>query len=74
MKNFIVFFFAGCIFQSANAQYSYQMNGMQHVVKGTKYPAVICIGGWNDPRVVAWQPGKFAAAMKMQQLLANLFY
>jgi len=42
----------------------YEMDGMQHVIKGTKYPAVICIGGWNDPRVIVWEPGKFAAALQ----------
>jgi prolyl oligopeptidase len=42
----------------------YEMDGMQHVKTGVKYPAVICIAGWNDPRVVAWQPGKFAAAVQ----------
>lgn len=42
----------------------YEMDGVQHVIKNTKYPAVICIGGWNDPRVIAWEPGKFAAAMQ----------
>ena len=42
----------------------YAMDGVKHVVPGTKYPAVICIGGWNDPRVIAWEPGKFAAALQ----------
>jgi prolyl oligopeptidase len=42
----------------------YEMDGMQHVNAGVKYPAVICIAGWNDPRVIAWQPGKFAAAVQ----------
>ncbi|HNP33246.1 MAG TPA: prolyl oligopeptidase family serine peptidase [Flavobacterium sp.] len=42
----------------------YEMDGMQHVKDGVNYPAVICVGGWNDPRVVAWQPGKFAAALQ----------
>ena len=42
----------------------YEMDGLQHVVDQTKYPAVICIAGWNDPRVVPWEPGKFAAAMQ----------
>ena len=32
--------------------------------KGANYPAVICIGGWNDYRVVPWQPAKFAAAVQ----------
>ena len=40
----------------------YEMDGMQHVKDGVKYPAILCVGGWNDPRVVVWQPGKFAAA------------
>ena len=42
----------------------YEMDGMQHVQKGTAYPAVISVAGWNDSRVVAWQPGKFAAALQ----------
>ncbi|MDI1304211.1 MAG: prolyl oligopeptidase family serine peptidase, partial [bacterium] len=42
----------------------YEMDGMQHVKTGVKYPALICVAGWNDPRVVAWQPGKFAAAVQ----------
>ena len=42
----------------------YEMDGVQHVREGVKYPAVICVGGWNDPRVIAWEPGKFAAALQ----------
>jgi prolyl oligopeptidase len=42
----------------------YEMDGVQHVVKGTKYPAVMGVGGWNDPRVMAWEPGKFVAAVQ----------
>ena len=34
------------------------------MVANTKYPAVICVSGWNDPRVIAWQPGKLAAALQ----------
>jgi prolyl oligopeptidase len=41
-----------------------EMDGVGHVKRGVKYPAVICVGGWNDPRVVAWEPGKFAAALQ----------
>ena len=54
----------GTIKDSVESLALYEMDGMQHVVKGTKYPAVIAVGGWNDPRVVAWQPGKFAAALQ----------
>ncbi|QAA81048.1 S9 family peptidase [Aequorivita sp. H23M31] len=42
----------------------YEMDGMQHVKDGVKYPAVMCVAGWNDPRVVPWQPGKLAAALQ----------
>ncbi len=42
----------------------YEMDGVQHVQPGVKYPAVLCVAGWNDPRVAPWQPGKFAAALQ----------
>jgi prolyl oligopeptidase len=54
----------GTVKDSVECKALYEMDGVQHVVAGTKYPAVICVGGWNDPRVVAWQPGKFAAALQ----------
>ena len=54
----------GTVKDSIESRALYEMDGMQHVVAGIKYPAVICIGGWNDSRVVAWQPGKFAAALQ----------
>ncbi|HKA25609.1 MAG TPA: prolyl oligopeptidase family serine peptidase [Candidatus Eisenbacteria bacterium] len=41
-----------------------EMDAFQHVKQGTKYPAVICVGGFNDPRVIVWQPAKFAAALQ----------
>ena len=28
----------------------------------SKYPAVLGVAGWNDPRVAPWQPGKLVAA------------
>jgi prolyl oligopeptidase len=54
----------GTVKDSVECRALYEMDGVQHVVPGTKYPAVICVAGWNDPRVVAWEPGKFAAAMQ----------
>lgn len=54
----------GTITDSIESKALYEMDGMQHVVKGTKYPALLCVGGWNDPRVIAWQPAKFAAAVQ----------
>ena len=42
----------------------YEMDGVQHVQQGVKYPAVLGVGGWNDPRVTPWEPGKFVAALQ----------
>ena len=54
----------GTVKDSVECLALYEMDGVQHVRDGVKYPAVICVGGWNDPRVVAWEPGKFAAALQ----------
>jgi len=54
----------GTVKDSVECKALYEMDGMQHVVNGVKYPAVICVTGWNDPRVVPWEPGKFAAALQ----------
>lgn len=54
----------GTVKDSVECLALYEMDGVQHVRAGVKYPALICVGGWNDPRVVAWQPGKFAAAVQ----------
>ena len=42
----------------------YAMDGLQHVRTGVKYPAVLGVGGWNDPRVTPWAPAKFIAALQ----------
>ena len=54
----------GSIKDPGQCQALYEMDAFQHVKTGTKYPAVICVGGMNDPRVIVWQPGKFAAALQ----------
>ena len=54
----------GTVEDSLQAMALYEMDALHHVEKGTDYPAVICVGGMNDPRVIAWQPGKFAAALQ----------
>jgi prolyl oligopeptidase len=46
------------------AQALYQMDGLQHVMPGVRYPAILGVAGWNDPRVVPWEPGKFVAAIQ----------
>ncbi len=40
------------------------MSAYHHVKDGTPYPAVLVTTGFNDPRVVAWQPGKMAARLQ----------
>lgn len=54
----------GTVKDSTECMALYEMDAFQHVKDGTKYPAVLCVGGMNDPRVIAWQPGKFAAALQ----------
>lgn len=54
----------GTVKDSVQCMALYEMDAFNHVKEGTNYPAVMCIGGMNDPRVIAWQPGKFAAALQ----------
>jgi prolyl oligopeptidase len=54
----------GTVKDPVECQALYEMDGVQHVVKGVRYPAVMGVGGWNDPRVAAWEPGKFVAAVQ----------
>lgn len=54
----------GTVKDSTECMALYEMDAFQHVKEGTKYPAVMCVGGMNDPRVIVWQPGKFAAALQ----------
>jgi prolyl oligopeptidase len=54
----------GTVKDRAECEALYEMDGVQHVQPGVKYPAVLCVGGWNDPRVAPWEPGKFAAALQ----------
>jgi prolyl oligopeptidase len=42
----------------------YAMDAYQHVVNGTKYPAVLLVTGINDPRVAPWMVAKFAARLQ----------
>ncbi len=54
----------GTVKDQTEAAALYEMDGVQHVRPGVKYPAVLGVGGWNDPRVAPWQPGKFVAALQ----------
>lgn len=42
----------------------YEMDSYVHITDGTKYPATLVTAGMNDPRVILWQPGKFAARLQ----------
>jgi prolyl oligopeptidase len=42
----------------------YEMDTIQHIKKGTQYPAVMVTTGLNDPRVAPWEPAKLAAALQ----------
>jgi prolyl oligopeptidase len=41
-----------------------EMDAYLHLKKGTAYPATLVTAGMNDPRVIAWQPAKFAARLQ----------
>ncbi len=54
----------GTVKDPVECQALFEMDGVQHVQQAVKYPAVMGVGGWNDPRVPVWQPGKFVAALQ----------
>lgn len=41
-----------------------EMDSYHHLEEGVEYPATLITAGFNDPRVIAWQPGKFAAKLQ----------
>ncbi|MCK5134320.1 MAG: S9 family peptidase [Bacteroidales bacterium] len=41
-----------------------EMDSYHHLEDGVEYPATLVTAGMNDPRVIAWQPGKFAARLQ----------
>lgn len=54
----------GTVKDPTEARGLYEMDGLQHVMSGVRYPAILGVAGWNDPRVVPWEPGKFVAAIQ----------
>jgi len=42
----------------------YAMSAYHHIEDGTPYPAVMVTTGFNDPRVISWEPGKMAARLQ----------
>jgi prolyl oligopeptidase len=53
----------GTVKDSAEFAALVEMDSYLHVKDGTEYPATLVTAGINDPRVIAWQPGKFAARL-----------
>lgn len=45
----------------------YEMDPYLHIEKGVDYPATLVTAGINDPRVIVWQPAKFAAKLQVSQ-------
>lgn len=41
-----------------------EMDSYHQIQNSTKYPAMLITAGINDPRVIAWQPSKFAAKLQ----------
>jgi prolyl oligopeptidase len=54
----------GTITNAAGLANLYEMDSIQHIKKGTQYPAVMVTTGLNDPRVAPWEPGKLTAALQ----------
>jgi len=61
----------GTVKDPVECQALFEMDGVAHVQNGVKYPAVMGVGGWNDPRVTAWEPGKFVAALQAATASGN---
>ena len=53
-----------------------EMDSYTKIREGVNYPATIITAGLNDPRIVAWSPGKFAARLQERNTSNNpvLFY
>ncbi len=54
----------GTLQNEKDAKSIIEMDAQSKVQKGVKYPAVLIRCGMNDPRVIPWMPGKFAAALQ----------
>ncbi len=54
----------GTVKDSVECMALIEMDSYLHLKKGVKYPATLVTAGMNDPRVIAWQPAKFAALLE----------
>jgi prolyl oligopeptidase len=54
----------GTVKDSVECMALIEMDSYLHLNDGVKYPATLITAGMNDPRVIAWQPAKFAARLQ----------
>ncbi|MGB8492157.1 MAG: prolyl oligopeptidase family serine peptidase [Bacteroidales bacterium] len=54
----------GTVKDSVECMALIEMDSYLHIKNGVDYPATLITAGMNDPRVVAWQPAKFAARLE----------
>lgn len=54
----------GTVATPEGAKALYEMDAYAHVKQGVAYPPMLLTAGANDPRVIAWQPAKFAARLQ----------
>lgn len=54
----------GTVKDSVECMALIEMDSYLHLKKGEKYPAALVTAGMNDPRVIVWQPAKFAARLQ----------
>jgi prolyl oligopeptidase len=54
----------GLISDSVECMALIEMDSYLHIKDGVKYPATLITAGMNDPRVIVWQPAKFAARLQ----------
>ncbi len=58
----------GTIKDSTECMALIEMDAYLHIKMNTDYPATLITTGMNDPRVIAWQPGKFAAKLQANNI------
>lgn len=61
----------GTVKDSVECMALLEMDAFHHLVDGEKYPATLVTAGMNDPRVIAWEPAKFAARLQKANASEN---
>lgn len=54
----------GTVKDSVECMALIEMDAYLKIEDGVKYPATLTVAGFNDPRVIVWQPAKFAARLQ----------